>query len=198
MSDAYVIVEHGHVCTLRIFFALRARLAAPFEQACCQVPKNENRQRFSWVYRTLSLEEPPLLRLSLQVRKSSFVCSGITLALSIHRGSCSYGELAQRRTDFRWKATSWLLEPIPLREPSLFPGHCALPQPRRTHVLARAPPVLACLSHGGLGDIFVVHHCGATQVHGANAYEATQGWDPASGLGTPIFSCLRERALAAP
>jgi tripeptidyl-peptidase-1 len=30
---------------------------------------------------------------------------------------------------------------------------------------------------------------------GKNLYGATKGWDPASGLGTPIFSCLLNAAM---
>lgn len=33
---------------------------------------------------------------------------------------------------------------------------------------------------------------------GKNLYGATKGWDPASGLGTPIFACLLKAAMSSP
>ena len=34
-------------------------------------------------------------------------------------------------------------------------------------------------------------------VGGANLYAAVEGWDPATGLGSPVHSCLLAAALAA-
>lgn len=54
-------------------------------------------------------------------------------------------------------------------------------------------------SLGFLNDfLYSVPHCFADIVSGANLYGATKGWDPASGLGTPIYSCLLEAALQRP
>lgn len=39
-------------------------------------------------------------------------------------------------------------------------------------------------------------HCFQDIESGANAYEAVKGWDPASGLGTPVGDCLLKAALA--
>jgi tripeptidyl-peptidase-1 len=46
--------------------------------------------------------------------------------------------------------------------------------------------------------VYSVPHCFADITSGANLFGAVKGWDPASGLGTPVFSCLLDEAMQRP